>query len=139
MSYTSLGRYSLFPDILYSLMGTFFLFSLIKKFPFFLYSPQSFYIYMSIYLSCIQPPFPSLHLPHSHLQVLCSNCDMEDLNIMISALGGEPALKDQELFLLKGESRIGIAEREKRGRETVEEEETKGKERDEKRKGERRG
>ena len=58
---------------------------------------------------------------------------------MISALGGEPALKDQELFLLKGESRIGIAEREKRGRETVEEEETKGKERDEKRKGERRG
>ena len=59
---------------------------------------------------------------------------------MISALGGEPALKDQELFLLKGESRVGIAEREKRGRETVEEEGTRGNERDEeKRKGERQG
>jgi hypothetical protein len=28
---------------------------------------------------------------------------MDDLNTMISALGGEAALKDQELFLLKGE------------------------------------
>lgn len=42
---------------------------------------------------------------------------MEDLNIMISALGGEPALKDQELFLLKGESRVGIGERKGEGKQ----------------------
>ena len=35
-------------------------------------------------------------------QVLCANCEIEDLNIMNNALGGEPALKDEALFLLGG-------------------------------------
>ena len=53
------------------------------------------------------PPHPltwSNTLTHFHLftQALCTNCEMEDLNIMNNALGGEPALKDSALFLPGG-------------------------------------
>lgn len=96
-----------------------------------LHIPTSFYLSSSFSLFSCPSPLPCTHAPfassrpytytykhpptHTHTltdthiytlsytQALCTNCEMEDLNIMNNSLGGEPALKDQALFLPGGE------------------------------------
>lgn len=41
-------------------------------------------------------------ITEADVEVLCANCEIEDLNIMNTALGGEPAVKDGALFLVGG-------------------------------------
>ena len=40
------------------------------------------------------------------VDIVCANSDLEDLNIMNTALGGVPASKDSTLFLIAGAEEV---------------------------------
>ena len=47
-------------------------------------------------------------LTDAEVEILCGNCELEDLNIMNNAMGGEPATKDEALFTAGGVEEVTI-------------------------------
>jgi hypothetical protein len=41
-------------------------------------------------------------ITEADVEILCANCELEDLNTMNNGMGGEPASKDPELFQIAG-------------------------------------